>query len=64
VSEYIADVPPAAGIGAQINTATEEGQYALLAASTIVLSLVVVGINRTLWRYCYRLAQTRFSASK
>ena len=64
VSEYIADVPPAAGIGAQINTATETGQYALLAASTLVLSLAVVGINRTLWRYCYRLAETRFSASK
>lgn len=64
VSEYVKGSEPATGIGAQINTATENGEYAVLAASTLVLSLVVVTINRTLWRYCHRLAETRFSASK
>jgi NitT/TauT family transport system permease protein len=67
VAEFVKsgnETQTAAGIGAQIYDATENEQYALLAASTLVLSLVVVGINRTLWRYCYRLAQTRFSASK
>jgi len=67
VAEFVKsgnEVQTAAGIGAQIFDAAEGKQYSLLAASTLVLSLVVVGINRTLWRYCYRLAETRYSASK
>lgn len=52
------------GLGAQITRATEAANFALLAASTLVMSVVVVAFNRTVWRYCYRLAERRFSLSK
>jgi NitT/TauT family transport system permease protein len=67
VSEYVTfkGQPLAAwGLGAQISVATEKGDFALLAASTLVMSVMVVVFNRTVWRYCYRLAEERYSLNK
>ena len=37
---------------------------ALLAANTLVMCLVVVLFNRTVWQPCYRLAEERYSLNK
>ncbi len=52
------------GIGAQISLATSRNQFGLLAASTIVMALVVVTFNQLVWRRLYQLAEQRFSLSK
>jgi NitT/TauT family transport system permease protein len=68
VSEYVTTrggrVLTTWGLGAQISEATEKGNFPLLAASTLVMSIVVVLFNRTVWRRCYRLAEERFSLNK
>ena len=48
------------GLGAIINQATDAGNFDLLLAATIVMSLTVVTVNRTVWHRMYRLAETRF----
>ncbi len=48
------------GLGAQISSATDSGNFHLLLVSTMVMALLVVCINRLLWRPLYRLAETRF----
>jgi NitT/TauT family transport system permease protein len=48
------------GLGAQISSATDAGNWDLLLLSTIVMAVLVVGVNRSVWRPLYRLAQTRF----
>jgi NitT/TauT family transport system permease protein len=54
----------AAGLGAMIAQASQAKDFALLAASTLVLSAIVVTINRTLWRSLYRLAEERYTLTK
>ena len=48
------------GLGAAISRATDSGNLPVLLAATIVMSLIVVTVNRTLWQRLYRLAATRF----
>jgi NitT/TauT family transport system permease protein len=48
------------GLGAQISAATDGGQFQLLLLSTIVMALMVVTINRLVWRPLYRLSETRY----
>ena len=48
------------GLGATISHATDSGNFQLLLASTMVMAVVVVTINRLVWKRMYRLAQTRF----
>jgi len=50
----------ATGLGATISRATDEGNLDLLLASTLTMILIVVLINRLVWRRLYRLAATRF----
>jgi len=49
------------GLGAVISGATDAGNFDLLLASTIVMALVVVTINRLVWRRLYRLAASRYT---
>jgi NitT/TauT family transport system permease protein len=49
------------GLGATISRATDSGNFALLLGSTIVMALVVVTINRLVWRRMYRLAANRYT---
>jgi len=48
------------GIGAVISKATDDGDFRVLIAATIVMAVLVVTINRLVWRRLYRLASTRF----
>jgi NitT/TauT family transport system permease protein len=48
------------GLGAIISQATDAGNFRLLLAATVVMALIVVSINRLLWRRLYVLAATRF----
>jgi len=48
------------GIGALISVATAAGDYPLLLAATLSMVLVVVIINRLVWRHLYRLAEERY----
>ena len=49
------------GLGATISRATDSGNFALLLGSTIVMALVVVTVNRLVWRRMYRLAAHRYT---
>jgi NitT/TauT family transport system permease protein len=48
------------GLGAMISAATDSGQFQILLMATIVMALMVVTINRLVWRPLYRLAETRY----
>jgi NitT/TauT family transport system permease protein len=68
VSEYIdskgIQIYATHGLGAEISRATAAGDNAKLAASVVVMSALVVLFNRSVWKRCYALAETRFSLSK
>ena len=67
VAEYVTfhgDVLLAYGLGSRISLAAASANFAVLAASILVMSAVVVGFNRTVWRSCYRLAEARFSLTR
>jgi NitT/TauT family transport system permease protein len=48
------------GLGAMIDTATDSGKFSMLLLATIVISVIVVTMNRLVWRRLYHLAETRF----
>jgi len=54
----------APGLGAEISGAAARADFPHLAAAILVMSVLVVAFNRTVWRWCYRLAEERFSLSK
>lgn len=67
VAEYVTfrhHVMTANGLGAQISLAAEHADFPHLAASVLLMAFVVVLFNRTIWRWCYRIAEERFSLSK
>ncbi len=48
------------GLGAQISSATDHGRFPIILLATILISLMVVTMNRLVWRRLYRLAGTRY----
>ena len=48
------------GLGAVISHATDSGNFPVLLGATVVMSGMVVAMNRLVWRRLYRLAATRF----
>jgi NitT/TauT family transport system permease protein len=48
------------GLGEQISRASEQGNFPLLLAATIIMALMVVTINRLVWRPLYHLAETKY----
>jgi NitT/TauT family transport system permease protein len=48
------------GLGAVISAATDSGQFQILLLATMVMALMVVTINRLVWRPLYRLAETKY----
>jgi NitT/TauT family transport system permease protein len=48
------------GLGAVISRSTDAGNFPVLLAATMVISAMVVTINRIMWRRLYTLASTRF----
>jgi NitT/TauT family transport system permease protein len=52
------------GLGAQISAAAAAADFPRLAASILVMSVIVVAFNRTVWRRCFEFAERRFSLNK
>ncbi len=48
------------GLGAQISAATDSGSFPTLLLATVLMALIVVTINRLVWRRLYRIAETRY----
>ena len=48
------------GLGATISAATDGGQFSTLLLATVLMALMVVTVNRLVWRRLYRLAETRY----
>ena len=48
------------GLGSIISRSADLGQGDVLLAATLLMALIVVTVNRLLWRRLYRLAETRF----
>ena len=48
------------GLGAQISAASSSGDFPTLLLATIIMALMVVTINRLVWRPLYRLAETKY----
>jgi len=48
------------GLGAAISRATDSGNFPVLLAATIVISVMVVTVNRLVWRRLYALASSKF----
>jgi len=67
VAEYVTEngkTLEAFGLGSQISKAAAEANFPLLAASVLVMSLMVVMFNRFVWKRLYHLAQEKYSLSK
>jgi NitT/TauT family transport system permease protein len=48
------------GLGSTISAASDSGRFDVLLASTLIMAVIVVLINRLVWRRLYRLASSRF----
>ena len=48
------------GLGSQISAATDTGRFPIILLATVLISLMVVTMNRLVWRRLYRLAETRY----
>ena len=48
------------GLGSEISSATDSGRFPIILLATIFISLMVVTMNRLVWRRLYRLAETRY----
>ena len=63
VAEYFhfqGRIVQAPGLGSAISSASDAGRFDVLLASTLIMAVIVVLINRLVWRRMYRLASTRF----
>ena len=63
VSEYVTfagKTMTTPGLGSSISMATASGAFRMLLASTIVMALSVVSINRLLWKRLFVLAQEKY----
>ena len=49
------------GLGAIISQATDSGNFRVLLAATVIMAMIVVTINRLVWRRLYAIAATRFT---
>jgi NitT/TauT family transport system permease protein len=59
-TEFSGEISRVTGLGAEITAATAAGNYALVLASTLTMIVLVVTINRLVWRRLYRIAEYRF----
>ena len=48
------------GLGSEISSATDTGRFPIILLATIFISLMVVTMNRLVWRRLYRLSETRY----
>lgn len=52
------------GLGATISLATNQGEFAMLAACVLAMCIAVIGVNRILWQPLYRIAEEKYSLTK
>jgi NitT/TauT family transport system permease protein len=67
VAEYVTDkgqTLTAFGLGSQISISAAAADFPMLAASVVVMSIMVVIFNRLVWKRMYRLAEEKYSLSK
>ncbi len=67
VSEYVTvnhQTIVTTGLGAVVSKAAADKDLPVLAASVLAMSILVVGINRLVWRRLYRLSETKFCLDK
>lgn len=63
VSEYVTfggDTLKTIGLGSLISESTEKGDFGLLLLSTVVMAIIVVTINRLLWKKLFTLAREKY----
>lgn len=63
VSEYVSfggQIISTNGLGAVISSSSASGNFGLLLVSTAFMSLIVVGINRFVWKRLFILAKTKY----
>jgi NitT/TauT family transport system permease protein len=58
--QYKGETLKAVGLGALISDATSHANYSLLAGALLVMVMVVVGFNRSVWHRFYQLVERRF----
>jgi NitT/TauT family transport system permease protein len=49
------------GLGAIISEATDSGNFRVLLGATVIMAMIVVTINRLVWRRLYGIAASRFT---
>jgi NitT/TauT family transport system permease protein len=49
------------GLGSIISQATDSGNFRVLLAATVIMAMIVVTINRLVWRRLFSIATTRFT---
>jgi NitT/TauT family transport system permease protein len=67
VSEYVTykgETLTAWGLGSTITKAAAAADFPLLAASVVTTAVIVVLVNRLVWRRFYKIAEERFSLSR
>lgn len=52
------------GLGAEVTRSADQGDLPVLAASALLMAVLVVLFNRLVWAPLYRLAETRYSATR
>lgn len=63
VSEYVSfggEIMHTTGLGALISSSSASGDFRVLFLSTFFMSLIVVGINRLLWKRLFIIAKTKY----
>jgi NitT/TauT family transport system permease protein len=48
------------GLGAIVSEAADKGNYPMLLAATMLMAIIVLVVNRLVWRRLYNLASTKF----
>lgn len=63
VSEYVVfggEVQKTLGLGSLISESSANGNFSMLLASTLLMSLIVVTLNRLVWKRMFLLAEEKF----
>lgn len=63
VSEYVVfggEVKKTIGLGSLISEASATGNYSILLASTLLMAVIVISLNRLVWKKLFSLAEEKF----
>ncbi len=63
VSEYVVfggEVKKTLGLGSLISEASATGNYSILLASTLLMAIIVISLNRLIWKRLFSLSEEKF----